>query len=148
MSATTACTLSESGLDLRLPRHRYSAKAISASIPNLCAASRVEGEEFHGQFTSEEDSGPVDLNRTGEPHQPSSMEHSLHLTPQQWQEDVDVLARELPKRHVNAFHHLTRTQFDAGIADLKHVAKRALCRQVKRSTEFDESGRPSMDCVD
>ena len=68
------------------------------------------------------------------------MEHSLHLTPQQWQEDVDVLARELPKRHVNAFHHLTRTQFDAGIADLKHVAKRALCRQVKRSTEFDESG--------
>ncbi len=81
--------------------------------------ARVEGQEFHGQFTSGEDSGSVDLQRTGEPHAPSSMEGSLHLTPQQWQEDVDFFARELPQRHANAFHHLTRSQFDAAIADLK-----------------------------
>ena len=58
--------------------------------------ARVEGQGFHGQFTSGEDSGPVDLQRTGEPHAPSSMEASRYLTPPQFQEDVDFFARELP----------------------------------------------------
>ena len=35
---------------------------------------------------------PFDLKQTGKPHEPSSMEDSLHLSPQQWQEDVDFLA--------------------------------------------------------
>ena len=58
--------------------------------------ARFEGEEFHGQFTSGDDSGPVDLRRTGEPRAPGSMEASLHLTPQQWDEDIAFFARELP----------------------------------------------------
>jgi len=87
---------------------------------SVAVRARVEGQGLRGEFTSGEDSGPVDLQRTGEPHAPSSMEGSLQLTSQQWQEDVDFFARELSKRHANAFHHLTRSQFDAAIADLKH----------------------------
>jgi hypothetical protein len=43
----------------------------------------------------------------------------LALTPSQWHEDVDVFARELPKRHLNAFHHMTREQFDAAVNALR-----------------------------
>jgi hypothetical protein len=74
---------------------------------------------LHGQFTSGDDSGPVDLRRTGDARTPGSTEGSLHLNPQQWDEDIDFFARELPLRHANAFHHLTREQFDAAIADLR-----------------------------
>ena len=63
--------------------------------------------------------GPVDLRRTGEPRAPGSMEGSLHLTPQQWDDDIAFFARELPQRHADAFQHLTRGQFDAAITDLK-----------------------------
>ncbi|HEY3055128.1 MAG TPA: hypothetical protein VGK31_04255 [Thermoanaerobaculia bacterium] len=37
----------------------------------------------------------------------------------QWQEDVDYFAREIVKRHANAFHAVTREQFAAAIAALK-----------------------------
>jgi len=45
----------------------------------------------------------------------------LALTPAQWHEDVDVFARDLPKRHLNAFHHITREQFDAAVEDLRKL---------------------------
>ena len=52
-----------------------------------------------------------------------------------WAEDVAYFARELPKRHANAFHRITREQFDAAITRLQgdlpslqghHVAIRLL----------------------
>ncbi len=86
---------------------------------SVSVRARFEDQEFHGQFTSGEDSGSVDLQRTGEPHAPGSTEGSLHLTPSQWEEDIDFFARELPQRHANAFQHLTRSQFDVAIANLQ-----------------------------
>ena len=43
---------------------------------------------------------------------------NLHLSPQQWREDLRFFARELPKKHANAFHHISRDQFDAAVAEL------------------------------
>jgi hypothetical protein len=40
------------------------------------------------------------------------------LTTQQWQEDLQYLARELPRRHKNAFHTVSREQFEKSVADL------------------------------
>jgi hypothetical protein len=37
---------------------------------------------------------------------------------EQWRADLHFLARELPKRHANAFHHTARERFDAEVADL------------------------------
>jgi Peptidase family S41 len=42
------------------------------------------------------------------------------LTTQQWREDLQFLARELPKRHANAFHFISRERFEAEIAELDH----------------------------
>ncbi|MBV9346006.1 MAG: hypothetical protein JOZ03_13575 [Gammaproteobacteria bacterium] len=42
-----------------------------------------------------------------------------NLTPAQWRADLQVLARELPARHLNAFHVVSRATFEAAIADLE-----------------------------
>jgi hypothetical protein len=42
----------------------------------------------------------------------------LQLAPQQWQEDLQYLAKELPRRHKNAFHTVPREQFEKSVADL------------------------------
>jgi hypothetical protein len=39
-------------------------------------------------------------------------------TTQQWREDLQFLARELPKRHANAFHHTPPEVFEAEVANL------------------------------
>lgn len=43
---------------------------------------------------------------------------SAKLTAEQWRADLRVLAEELPRRHKNAFHTLTRAQFEAAVKQL------------------------------
>jgi len=45
-------------------------------------------------------------------------ETSLKLSAQQWQADLQYLAKELPRRHKNAFHTVSREQFEKSVADL------------------------------
>jgi hypothetical protein len=40
------------------------------------------------------------------------------MSPEKWQEDLRHLARELPRRHKNAFHTITRERFEAAVAEL------------------------------
>ena len=40
------------------------------------------------------------------------------LTKEQWHKDLAVFARELPKRHANAFHAVSHEQFDAAVKEL------------------------------
>jgi hypothetical protein len=40
------------------------------------------------------------------------------LTKEQWREDLEYLAKELPRRHKNAFHTISRAQFERAIAEL------------------------------
>src|SRR5262249_57113054 len=49
---------------------------------------------------------------------PTSSDHFAQVTKQQWHEDLQFLARELPKRHANAFHHTPRERFEAEVAEL------------------------------
>ena len=41
------------------------------------------------------------------------------LTPAEWKQDLAALARELPKRHANAFHNVSREDFDTVVAQLQ-----------------------------
>lgn len=50
--------------------------------------------------------------------QVSSSNVELQLTAQQWQQDLQYLAKELPRRHKNAFHTVSRQQFEKSVADL------------------------------
>ena len=47
------------------------------------------------------------------------------MTAEKWRADVDYFARELPKRHKNAFHAITREQFAAEVAALGAKAEKA-----------------------
>jgi len=70
-----------------------------------------------GKFAAGADSGPVELHRTGDAKILVAAE-GLSLSKEQWRQDLDFLARELPKRHDNAFHFISRERFEAEIAEL------------------------------
>jgi hypothetical protein len=57
---------------------------------------------------------PGEHSRAG----PGAAGPSLQLTTEQWREDLKFFARELPKRHANAFYHTPRERFEAAVADL------------------------------
>ena len=42
----------------------------------------------------------------------------LSLSHEQWHQDLAFLARELPKRHANAFHFISRERFEAEVDQL------------------------------
>src|SRR5271166_6545919 len=42
----------------------------------------------------------------------------LELSKEKWHEDLEYFARELPQRHANAFHHVSRERFAAEVAEL------------------------------
>jgi hypothetical protein len=58
-------------------------------------------------------SNAQDASKPAEPKGPV-----LTLSPEQWREDLQFFARELPKRHANAFHHVSKERFEAAVADL------------------------------
>jgi hypothetical protein len=47
------------------------------------------------------------------------------MTPEKWRADVDYVGRELPRRHKNAFHHVTLEQFAAAVGALRAKAGQA-----------------------
>ena len=48
--------------------------------------------------------------------QPAGM--NLELTPEKWREDLRFFASELPKRHREPFHAVTREKFEAAVKSL------------------------------
>ena len=42
--------------------------------------------------------------------------HATTLTKEQWRQDLQYLAKELPRRHKNAFHTVSKDQFERAIA--------------------------------
>lgn len=43
---------------------------------------------------------------------------NFNVTPDQWRDDLRYFAEELPKRHKNAFHFMTREQFENAVKEL------------------------------
>jgi tetratricopeptide (TPR) repeat protein len=51
-------------------------------------------------------------------HGPMANTITLNLTPDQWRSDLRYFASEVPKRHKNAFHTITREQFETAVKTL------------------------------
>ena len=51
-------------------------------------------------------------------HPASGQNPGTTLTATQWREDLKYLAAELPKRHKNLYHTMTREQFEKAVSDL------------------------------
>lgn len=71
-----------------------------------------------GNFSGFGQTGTVELKRTGDapPAVDTRVRHSQSKAA--WREDLQFLAREIPRRHKNAFHRITREQFERAVAEL------------------------------
>jgi hypothetical protein len=83
----------------------------------LTIDARLASGVLRGTFRVGDDTGAVELRRVGEskPIVPSAPD--LNISKERWREDLRYLARELPKRHANAFHRVTRQQFEGAVAE-------------------------------
>jgi hypothetical protein len=92
---------------------------VTQGLDPVTIEAKVEDNQFTGSFVSGEDKGTLDLRRAAAvkaiapPPDPKST-----LTAQQWREDLAFLAREVAKRHANAFHATSREKFEAAVAAL------------------------------
>jgi hypothetical protein len=80
--------------------------------------ARLVSSGLHGAFRVGNDTGAVQLRRVGEPRPLSPSAPRLDLGKEQRREDLHYFARELPRRHGNAFHHVSRARFEAAVTKL------------------------------
>lgn len=86
--------------------------------PGVTVEAKTVENGLQGTFTSGDDGGPIALQRSGEVRPVSAGEGSLSLTPQKWREDLNFLARDLPKRHPDPFAYTPKDKFEAAVAEL------------------------------
>ena len=90
---------------------------LEAGTDTVTLTAAFDAGVLRGKFASGDDSGPVELNRLGDAKAGGGGD-GVSLTKEQWHEDLAFLARELPKRHANAFHFISRERFEAEVAEL------------------------------
>ena len=88
-----------------------------AGSDTVTIEAAFEDGAVRGNFVAGDDKGPLELRRAGDAKTSSSAE-ALNLTKAQWHEDLSFFARELPKRHANAFHTISRERFEAEVGEL------------------------------
>jgi Peptidase family S41 len=87
-------------------------------VAGVAVEAKTIGNGPQGTFTSGDETGPLELQRTGEAVPLTAREGSLPLTPQQWRDDLAFFTRELPKRHPDAFAYTSKDKFDAAATEL------------------------------
>lgn len=71
-----------------------------------------------GEVSGETVKGTFELTRIGDASPEIDFSHVLSQSKEKWREDLRFIADELPKRHKNAFHTVSREQFEKAVADL------------------------------
>jgi hypothetical protein len=71
---------------------------------------------------------------------------------QAWREDLDFLAEELPKRHVNLFHTMTQAQFEQAVRELRErlpaLARHQVIVELARIVALIGDGHSRLDLSD
>jgi hypothetical protein len=70
-----------------------------------------------GEYDGFGDKGSIELTRTGPPSPVPDTTPTDNLSKAAWREDLKYLAGELPRRHANAFHLITKEQFARAVAE-------------------------------
>ena len=128
VSLNLRCDAGRYAGDLVTPVGTYSVKGgffeagklrltLAAGSDSVTIEATVEAGAVRGSFVSGDDKGPLELQRIGDAKTAGNAE-TVNLTKAQWHEDLAFLARELPKRHANAFHSISREKFEAEVSEL------------------------------
>jgi hypothetical protein len=74
--------------------------------------------KISGDISGSVGKGTFELKRTGDALPESAYAVVLRQSKEKWREDLRFLAAELPKKHKNAFHRISRAEFEKMVADL------------------------------
>jgi hypothetical protein len=91
---------------------------IDAGGDDIFLNGKISGGKISGEVSGAAAKGTFELKRTGDASPETDNAVVLKQSKEKWREDLRFLAAELPKRHKNAFHRITREQFEKLIADL------------------------------
>jgi hypothetical protein len=92
---------------------------LDAGGDDLFLSARVAADrKISGEISGEVAKGSFELKRTGDAPPESDRAVVLRQSREKWREDLRFLAAELPKKHKNAFHRITRTEFEKMVAGL------------------------------
>lgn len=88
---------------------------IDADGNDVVLDGKISNGKFSGKVSSDTINGNFELTRAGDA---PDLSYVLTQSKEKWREDLRAVAEELPKRHKNAFHSVTREQFESAVADL------------------------------
>jgi hypothetical protein len=74
--------------------------------------------KLSGEISGAVGKGTFELKRTGDATPESETKVVLALSKEKWRGDLRFLAAELPKKHKNAFHRISKADFEKMVADL------------------------------
>ncbi|MEO7675122.1 MAG: hypothetical protein ABIU09_13700 [Pyrinomonadaceae bacterium] len=101
VSGTLSLSLDAGGDDLTL---------IGKVLTNRTITGEVSGQTATGTF---------ELRRVGDLPPQAETNVIINQSPEKWREDLRFLATELPKKHKDAFHRISREQFESSFAALE-----------------------------
>ncbi|HEX8368496.1 MAG TPA: hypothetical protein VF604_08140 [Pyrinomonadaceae bacterium] len=81
---------------------------IDAGGDDIFLNGKVEGGKISGEVAGSAAKGTFELNRVGAASPETDNSVVLKQSKEKWREDLRFLAIELPKRHKNAFHRISR----------------------------------------
>jgi hypothetical protein len=85
---------------------------------DIFLTGKILGGKISGEVSSTTTKGKFELTRTGDASPETDNSAVLKQSKEKWREDLRFLAAELPKKHKNAFHRISREQFEKLVADL------------------------------
>jgi len=80
--------------------------------------ARADAGTLRGTFRFADDTGPFEARHLGDAKLPAPATGAIKLSAEQWHEDLKFFADEMAKKHLNAFHYITRERFAAEVANL------------------------------
>jgi hypothetical protein len=81
--------------------------------------ARSSRDTLQGSFAAAGDSGTLAVSRLGSPRAEGWDAATLGLDAAQWREDLAFFAREIVRRHGNAFHSIPRPRFDSLVSAIR-----------------------------
>ena len=91
---------------------------VDADGSDIVLEGKLSGGKFEGKVISETLNGTFELTRSGDVLPEADLSYVLSQSKEKWHEDLRFVAVELPKRHKNAFHTVSREQFEKAVTDL------------------------------
>lgn len=93
--------------------------ALDAGGDDIFLSGKVDASrKISGEVSGAVAKGTFELKRTGDVPPESDYAPVLRQSKEKWREDLRFLAAELPKKHKNAFHFISREQFEKMVAEL------------------------------